>query len=172
MNALTQQVHETRARAAAFWSARSEQERRFLTVGGAVLGAALFYAVLLAPALDGSAKLRKSLPELRQQAAELQALSVEAAALRGQSNIAPAPITRDGLQSSLTARGLTAQSLSLTGEYAKLQLNGVPFAALVVWLDAVRGESKLLVQDASISAQDSAGMVNATLTLRQSSGGR
>jgi len=36
----------------------------------------------------------------------------------------------------------------------------------------VRGESKLQVQDASISAQDSAGMVNATLTLRQSSGGR
>lgn len=172
MSALIQQVHEIRARAAAFWSARTEQERRFLTVGGAVLGAALCYAVLLAPALEGSAKLRKTLPELRQQAAELQALSVEAAALRGQSPIAPAPITRDSLQSSLTARGLTAQSLALTGEYAKLQLNGVPFAALVVWLDAVRGESKLQVQDASISAQDSAGMVNATLTLRQSSGGR
>jgi len=172
MSAMTQMMNDYRARAAAFWSVRTEQERTFLRVGGLVLGAALFYSVLVGPALEGRDKLRKSLPELRQQAAELQALGAQAAALRNQNSIAPSPMSRDTLASGLTTRGLNAQSLSVTGEYAKVQLNGVPFAALVVWLDAVRVESKIQVQDASISAQDSAGMVNATLTLRQSSAGR
>ncbi|MYM40630.1 type II secretion system protein GspM [Duganella qianjiadongensis] len=172
MSAMTQMMNDYRARAAAFWSARTEQERTFLRVGGLVLGAVLFYSVLVGPALEGRDKLRKSLPELRQQAAELQALGAQAVALRSQNSIAPSPMSRDTLASSLTTRGLSAQSLSVTGEYAKVQLNGVPFAALVVWLDAVRVESKIQVQDASISAQDSAGMVNATLTLRQSSAGR
>jgi general secretion pathway protein M len=52
-----------------------------------------------------------------------------------------------------------------------VQLNGVPFAALVVWLDAVRTESRISCRTPA-SAQDAAGMVNATLTLRQSSAGR
>lgn len=172
MSAIHQMMNDYRARAAAFWSVRTEQERTFLRVGGLVLGAALFYAVLLAPALEGRDKLRKALPELRQQDAELQALAAQAAALRSQNSIAPSPMSRDTLATSLTARGLSAQSLSVTGEYARVQLNGVPFAALVVWLDALRVESKIQVQEASISAQDSAGMVNATLTLRQSSAGR
>ncbi|WP_374359394.1 type II secretion system protein GspM [Pseudoduganella danionis] len=176
MSAMAQQMHQQindyRDRAAAFWSARTEQERTFLRVGGLVLGAALFYSVLVGPALEGRDKLRKALPELRQQAAELQALAAQAAALRNQNSIAPSPMSRDTLNSSLTTRGLNPQSLAITGEYAKVQLNGVPFAALVVWLDAVRVESKIQLQDASISAQDAAGMVNATLTLRQSSAGR
>ena len=37
----------------------------------------------------------------------------------------------DPLVRRSTARGLSAQSLSVTGEYARVQLNGVPFAALV-----------------------------------------
>ena len=172
MSKLTQTIQDYRARASAFWIERTEQERKFLGVGGAVLGLALFYALLVAPALDGGAKLRKSLPELRQQAAELQALGLEAAALRGQNTIAPAPMTREMLNTGLAARGLTAQSVAVTGEYAKLQLNGVPFAGLIVWLDAIRTESRIAVSEANISAQDTAGMVNATLTLRQNASGQ
>ncbi|MQA38665.1 type II secretion system protein GspM [Rugamonas aquatica] len=172
MNKLTQTLQDYRGRASAFWIERTEQERKFLGVGGAVLGVALFYSLLIAPALDGGAKLRKSLPELRQQAAELQALGLEAAALRGQNTIAPAPMTREMLNAGLTARGLTAQSVAVTGEYAKLQLNGVPFPGLIAWLDAIRTESRIAVSEANISAQDTAGMVNATLTLRQNAGGQ
>jgi len=167
MNQFAQTLQDLRGRGAAFWQARTEQERQFLAVGGVVVGLALFYALLIGPALDGRTKLRKELPELRQQAAELQALALEAAALRGQSTIAPAPMTRDSLNAGLVARGLAPQSLAITGEYAKAQFNNVPFAGLVAWLDAIRTESRIAVFDANISAQDSAGMVNATLTLHQ-----
>lgn len=167
MSKLDQTIQDYRARAGAFWQARTEQERRLLAIAGVVVALGLLYGVLLSPALDGRDKLRQQLPVLRQQAAELQAMAQEAAALVGQNTIAPTPMTRETLTASLAARGLTAQSVSITGEYAKVQLNNVAFAGLVVWLDAVRGESRIAVQDANITAQDVAGMVNASVTLRQ-----
>ena len=162
-----QSIQEARARADAFWQARTEQERRFLAVGGAVVGLALFYSLLIAPALDGRARLDKELPQLRQQVAEMQAMAREAAALQGQGNIAPPPMTKDSLNAGLAARGLNPQSVTITGEYAKLQFSGAQFAGLVAWLDAIRNDSRIAVVDASFTAQDTPGMVNATLTLRQ-----
>ena len=167
MSKLDQTIQDYRGRAAAFWQARTEQERKFLGAGGAVVALALFYGLLISPALDGRARLRRELPELRQQAAELQALALEAASLRGQNTIAPAPMTHDSLAASLSARGINAQSVAITGEYAKVQLNAVPFAGVVAWLDAVRSESRIQVQEASFTAQDTAGMVNASVTLHQ-----
>lgn len=164
-------LNRYRDAAAAFWQARTEQERQFLGVGGAVLGLALFYALLISPALDGRARLRKELPQLHQEAAELQALAMEAAALKGVAVVAPPPMTRDTLSASLAARSLTAQSIAITGEYAKLQLNGVQFAGLLDWLDAQRREGRISVQDASITAREPAGTVDAILTLRQGQGG-
>jgi general secretion pathway protein M len=167
MSKLTLTLQELRGQAAAFWQVRTEQERKLLTVGGVVVGLALFYSLLIDPALSGRDKLRKQLPELRQQEAEMQALAREAASLQGQGNIAPSPMTRDSLNAGLSARGLTPQSVNVTGEYAKLQFNGAQFAGLVAWLDAVRTESRINVAEATITAQDTPGVVNATLTLRQ-----
>jgi len=168
MSKAEQVINRYRDAAAAFWQARTEQERQFLGVGGAVLGLALFYALLIAPALDGRVKLRKELPRLHQEAAELQALAMEAAALKSVNVVTPPPMTRDMLSASLAARSLTAQSIAITGEYAKLQLNGVQFAGLMDWLDAQRREGRISVQDANINAREPAGTVDAILTLRQS----
>jgi general secretion pathway protein M len=169
-NPVQQTLDQWRSRAAAFWQARNEQERRTLGIGGAVLGVALFYAVLISPAMDGRSKLQKELPQLRQQAAELQAMALEASALKGQAAALPPPMSRETINSSLTARGLTAQSVSVTGEYARLQLNGVQFSALVAWLDAQRHEARITVQEATLTGQSTPGMVDATLTLRQGGG--
>lgn len=167
MSKLNQITQNLRGQAAAFWQARTEQERKLLTVGGAVVVLALFYSLLIDPALSGRDKLRKQLPQLRQQEAEMQAMAREASTLQSQSNIAPAPMTRDNLNTGLAARGLVPQSLNITGEYAKAQFNGVPFSGLVAWLDAVRVESRINVAEAAITAQETPGLVNATLTLRQ-----
>ena len=131
-----------------------------------VLG--LFYGVLLDPALSGRARLATELPLKRQQAAEMQALAREAIALRGQNNIAPPPMTRESLAASLAAQGLGSPTVNITGEYARIQLTNVPFAAVVTWLEAARVDSRIAVQDANFVAQDVAGMVNGNITLRQS----
>nr|WP_315255367.1 type II secretion system protein GspM [uncultured Duganella sp.] len=156
-----------RARADAFWLVRTEQERKLLRIGGIVVGLGLFYSLLIDPALSGREQLRKQLPQLHQQAAEMQVMAREAQALKGQSNIAPTPMSRENLNAGLTARGLTPQSFNVTGEYAKLAFTGAQYAGVVAWLDAIRTESRINVVDASFTAQEAAGVVNATLTLRQ-----
>jgi general secretion pathway protein M len=161
------QLQALRTRADAFWQERTEQERKLLRIGGIVLGVGLFYAVLIDPALSGRAALNKSLPQMHQQAAEMQNMAREAQALQSQNTIAPTPMTRDNLNTGLAARGLNPQSLNVTGEYAKLQFNGAQYAGVVAWLDAIRIESRINVVDASFTAQDTPGVVNASLTLRQ-----
>lgn len=156
-----------RARADAFWQVRTEQERKLLRIGGIVIGLALFYSIAVDPAVSGADQLHKQLPQLHQQAAEMQGMAREAQALQGQNTIAPTPMTRETLSAGLTARGLNPQSLNVTGEYAKLQFNGAQYAGIVAWLDAIRTESRISVVDASFTAQDTAGVVNGTLTLRQ-----
>ncbi|QCP14846.1 type II secretion system protein M [Pseudoduganella umbonata] len=165
-----------RASADGFWSARTEQERRFLAVGGIVVGLALAYAVLVDPALTGREQLAKALPQLRQETAEMQALAAQAAQLGTQPAAQVQPLSRDMLNAALAARGLNPQNLAVTGDYVKVDFKGVPFAGLVTWLDAARRDERLAVQEAKIGTQggkeDSAGLVDATLTLRQEAGSR
>ena len=65
---------------------------------------------------------------------------------------------------------MTPQSLSMTGEYIKLQLNNVSFANLATWLDEQRRANRVLVQDAVVTALPAAGQVDASMTLRQNTG--
>ncbi|GAB3369757.1 type II secretion system protein M [Massilia agri] len=159
-----------RERALAYWLARTEQERKFLAIGAAVVLVALVYALLLAPAIEGRDRLQRSLPQLRQQAAQLQTMAAEAGALAANPAPPPAPMTREALTASLAQRSLVPGSLTLTGEYAKVQFNNVSFANLVAWLDAQRRENRIQVQDAAFTGLPAAGQVDATLTLRQNLG--
>jgi general secretion pathway protein M len=159
-----------RDRFALMWRARQPQERKFLTVGAAILGVTFFYLALLAPAIEGRAQLKRSLPELRQQAAQLRTMADEARALAGQAPAQVAPLSRETVTASLTARGLAPQNLSVTGNYAKFQLENVAFSNLMAWLDEQRRTSQLGAEEAQISAQTPLGQVNATLTMRQNNG--
>jgi general secretion pathway protein M len=153
-----------------YWLGRTEQERKFLGAGGAVVVLALVYSVAIDPALTGKANLQRDLPKLRLQAAELQALALEAGDLARQPPVQPAPMTKEALSASLLARSLTPASLSVTGEYAKLQFTGVSFANLEGWLETQRRENRAAVLEATFTGQTPAGNVDATLTLHQDRG--
>ncbi|MDL2353854.1 MAG: type II secretion system protein GspM [Pseudomonadota bacterium] len=163
-------IGQLKDRLALAWLARTEQERKLLAGAAALAALALVYALLVAPALAGKAALDKELPQLRTQAAQLRALALEAGELARQPVLQAAPMTRESLTASLAALSITAQSLTMTGEYARLQLTGVSFANLAGWLDAQRRENRIAVQDAAIGAQGAAGQVDATLTLHQDAG--
>lgn len=163
-------VVNLRERALAYWLARTEQERKFLGVGAAIVLVALVYAFLLAPALEGRSNLQRTLPQLRQQAAELQTMAAEVSTLAANPAPPPALMSREALSASLAQRSLAPGSLSLTGEYAKIQFNNVSFANLVAWLDAQRRENRVTVEDAVFTALAADGQVDATLTLRQNLG--
>ena len=166
----TQSIGRFKERLAVYWLARTEQERKYLTVGGAIVLAALVYMIFIDPAQAGRTELRQKLPELRQEAAELQALALEASQLAARPVPQPTPMTRESLTAGLAARSITPQSLTMTGDYAKLQLSNVSFANLVMWLDAQRRENRISVQDMTATAQGAPGQVDASLTLHQGTG--
>ena len=153
--------------AAAFWNDRSIKERKQMLAIGSVILAALIYLLLLEPALHGRAQLRKSLPELRQQSAELQQLTQQAAALGANVATPPPLLSKQSIEAGLTARGLKAQSVVVTDEVVRIQLNTASFAALVEWLDEVQKTARLSVMDSTITGLPDSDTVSATLTMRQ-----
>lgn len=152
---------------ASFWNERNKREQNMLIVAIAVVVLGLLYLLLIDPALSGRANLEKQLPALRQQAAEVQALSKEASALGSKVAAIPQPMTREGIESSLTRKGLKPQGVTLSGDLAKVQLNAVAFADTVQWLDDLQKTARISVVEANIDAQEQAGTVNASFTLRQ-----
>lgn len=149
------------------WNARNPRERAMLSAAAAVAGLGLIYVVLIAPALSGRDQLNKNLPVLRQQVAQLQALSKEAAGLSDRTAQSVAPISKESIEAALARKGLKPQSVGLTGDIVRVQLPSVSFAGLLDWLDDMQKTSLLSVVDANIVALSQPDMVNATLTLRQ-----
>ena len=163
-------VAQWRERLTVAWMARTEQERKYLAIGFAVAFAAIVYALFVDPALSGRARLEKDLPVLRQQSAQLRAMALEAGELARAPQSQVSPMSQQSLTASLAALAIVPQSVAMTGEFAKVQLNGVAFSSVVAWLDAQRRENRISVQDAAIGAQGAPGQVDATLTLRQDAG--
>jgi len=150
-----------------YWARRDGRERSMLTAAAVVMVFALIYALLIAPALSGRQQLSKDLPLLRQQVAQMQALSKQAEALSGMPVTAVAAMTRENIEASLVRHGLKLQSLLFTGDYAKVQLGSVPFSGMLPWLEEMQKSARISVVDASIAALDQPDLVDATLTLRQ-----
>lgn len=163
-------VAQLKDQLALFWLARTEQERKYLTVGGASVAAALVYMLFMAPAINGTKNLTAQLPQLREDAAKMQALALEAGELARQPAPQVTPMTRESLTTSLAARSITPASLVVSGDFVKLQLNGVPFASLYAWLDAQRRESRIVTEELGVTAGAPAGQVDAMITLRQNTG--
>lgn len=152
-----------------FWAERNLREQRILLAGLAAILAALIYLLLVAPAQTGIARYNRSLPEARQQVAQLQALTQEAVTLpQGDAAAtAAAPLTREGLEAALQRRGLKAQSVSVSGEIVRLQFASASFSALTEWLNEARAGFQLSVTEATVTAQPTPDIVSASLTLRQ-----
>lgn len=164
-------IAQLRERTALYWMARTEKERTYLTVGGATVAGALVWMLFVDPAMSGIERLNKQLPELRQQAARMKALALEASELAAQPVPQATPITKESVSAGLSGRSLSPASLTVSGDYIKAQFNGVPFASLYGWLDAQRSENRVQVQDIAVTASTApnapAGQVDATMTLRQ-----
>ncbi|MGE5159978.1 MAG: type II secretion system protein GspM, partial [Betaproteobacteria bacterium] len=93
-----------------FWAERAPRERAILALGGVLVVAVVIYLVAIEPAWTGIARLERSLPQQRANAAELEALLAEVKALKGRPAIATmsAADARSALESSLGKAGLKA----------------------------------------------------------------
>jgi general secretion pathway protein M len=163
---LTSLWDQSRQSFSEFWAARDVRERTMLVVAGLVVTLGLIYALLIDPALTGRVQLNKNLPVLRQQVAQMQAFSKEAAALSANSSAPLVTMSKENIEAALVSNGLKPQSVVVTGDFAKVQLSAVSFAGTMNWLVEMQKTALLSVVDANIVALAQPDMVNATFTLR------
>jgi general secretion pathway protein M len=150
-----------------FWAVRDARERAMLAVAALAVALGLTYALLINPALTGRERLNKNLPELRQQVAQMHALSKQAASFSGNPAAPLIAMSKQNIEAALAHNGLKPQSVMLTGDFAKVQLASVSFAGTLNWLDEMQKTALLSVADANIVALAQPDMINATFTLRQ-----
>jgi general secretion pathway protein M len=150
-----------------FWSARNTRERNMLSIAAAAIALALVYLLLIDPALEGREQMRKTLPNLRQQVAQIQALSKEAGDLADRDAPVVEPVSRASVEAALSRNGLKAQNLTVNNEMVVAQFSGASFSQLIRWLQDMQKTAMATVVESNIVAQDQPDSVNATLTLRQ-----
>jgi general secretion pathway protein M len=153
---------------AEFWEARTPREQMMLTWGGAVLVVAIGWSVLWAPAADGRAHLRESLPGLQRQLAQMTAEADEARSLAGAAaSVAPGgQALKDALTSSLSDHGIQGAQVQLIGTTVQVQLKNASFPAWAGWLDDVRKQLKVQVVEAHVTALKTDGQVDLTASLQ------
>jgi len=129
-------------RGRAAWQQRSLREQRLLRTGALLLVAALLWAVWLRPALQTIQHAHEQLPALQAQAAQLDAIILEAQALgRGRSGALSAADTEAALQASLRSMGLDNVSVLSTPEGAipreaqwQVQFENAPAGRIMEWM--------------------------------------
>ncbi len=165
-------------RLGAFWQERSARERRVLAWGGTLLVLVLLWLLGVEPALEGRERWRKDLPQLRADAAQVQALSQQLASAPPRADGAGAgaaspTVDKATLESGLAAQGLKAQSLSVQDAggvlLVRVNFDDVSFSALTEWLQQQHRALQLSVSEASVTARERLDRVDARLTLRRAS---
>ena len=150
-----------------FWQARHPRERRILLAGALVLSALVIWLLLVEPALQARSRWHKELPALRDQLAQMRALSADIGSLPASDAAAATELSPATIERSLDAQGLKAQSLKLADDQLDVSFTDIPFASLAEWLRQSQSSAQLIVSDATVSARDRPGRVDARLTLQR-----
>ena len=153
-----------------FWAERAPRERSILLIGGVLLVAVIAYLIAIEPAWTGIARLEKSLPQQRANAAELEALLAEVKALKGRPAVATMSATdaRGALEISLAKAGMKAtRVVPLSDGDVQLTFADVPISKWAPWLASIERELGARATAVTVTGRDAApGNVDVELALR------
>jgi general secretion pathway protein M len=126
--------------------------------------------VLWAPAQEGRARLRESLPTLQRQLAQMTAQANEARQLSAAAQgVAPTGgALKDALTASLSDHGLAATQVQVIGNAVQVQMKNASFPVWTAWVDDVRRQFKVQVSEAHVTALKEDGQVDVTASLQPS----
>lgn len=172
-------LDDTRQRARAFWLQRSLRERRLLVIAAVLFGIWLLWALGVRPALNTLADSRKALPALRADAAQVQALIIEAQVLqRGRAMVQDTESVQAALSASLQRAGLQQAEIErLPDEGAadvsarwQVRLEQASASRVVDWLASLAYLLQLETRQvdlarSQIDGRDRAGMLSGTVEL-------
>jgi general secretion pathway protein M len=133
------------------WAALSARERRLVALAAAVIGAALLFAVGIAPAWRTLQAAPAEHARLDAELQSMQRLAAEARALRAVPPMAPG-LAAQSLQAA-TAR-LEGARLMLQGERAVLTIDGASGEAIAQWLAEARQGARARPVEARLQGGD------------------
>jgi general secretion pathway protein M len=151
-----------------FWDGRTQREKTLLMWGGLALGIAIVYLVLWAPAYEGRARLRDTLPAMQRQLAQMTAQANEARSLAGTAEgVAPTGAAlKEAISKSLADNNMPPVQVQVIGAAVQVQLKNASFPMWTMWLDDVRKQLKVQVSEAHIQALKPDGQVDLTASLQ------
>lgn len=153
---------------AEFWDGRTQREKTLLMWGGLVAAIAIVYLVLWAPAYEGRARLRDSLPVMQRQLAQMTAQANEARSLSGtvEGVMPTGGALKDALAKSLADNGMQPAQVQVIGAAVQIQLKNASFPAWTEWLDEARKQFKVQVSEAHVTGLKQDGQVDLTASLQ------
>lgn len=149
-----------------FWQARNPRERAILSYGGLFLLLALLYGLAWLPISEGRKKLSANLPQLRTNAAQMRANAQEIIGLKASTGAALGD-ARQAIESALQNANLREKVSAvdrIDTQRVRVTLNGVPFDAMLMFLETLQSQQRLRVEALQIQAAES-GRVKGSLTL-------
>lgn len=153
------------------WDGRSASDKRALRIAATVLVPVLGWLLLWQPAHTATEKLNIEVPKLRAQAAQMQAQSEEAQALRHAPHLAR--LDAIALKTAIEESAMRHQLREALATIEAQQPNGVRITLVAVsfeqwlgWLRNLQQEQHIRAESVAITALPQAGMVriNASLT--------
>lgn len=140
------------ARVRAGWAALAPREQRMVAIAAALVGLAVLWWVLLAPALRTLAAASAEHASLDAQIQQMTALQAQARALQSQPRANPDDALR-ALENSVREQlGAQAQMQgSGAGEGVTVALRAVPAEVLAQWLAQARGNARAVPREVHLT---------------------
>lgn len=149
------------------WNKRELRERQILLGVGIVVFASLLYLFAIQPAQSGIKDLETSTPGLKLQAATMTNMAAQYSTLSKTLAENIPPVTRESIEATLSRRNIKTQSLTVSNDIVRFQVNVVAYANLMEWMLEMQKAARLGVEEVKLTSLAEAGQVSAVVTLRQ-----
>ncbi len=135
------------------WDALADRERRLLLGAAVLIGLALVWWVLLAPALGTLRTAVAQNPQLDVQLQQMQALKAQALALQSQPKMATDEARRT-LEALVKQRLAGTAQMALVGDQVTVTLKGTSADALAQWLVQARTNARAVPREVRLVKAD------------------
>lgn len=153
-----------------YWMERTERERLLLGIAFGLVALLLVWQFVYRPVADYHADAARSYEQAQERLEDMRRSAAEAAALmadgQGGEAAAPGGDLRTLAMTTARAKGLSVARLQPTGDDGlTLWIDGADTRLLYDWVVTLQREHAIVVEKASVSANDGAATVRAQLQL-------
>ncbi len=150
------------------WNALDPRTRQIVIVGGAIITVLMLYMMAWRPLEKDLDRLRVDVPRETEQLDWMRAQLPSIKTMRAKA-VSTGGAVVSGIEQSAVTHGTRAFVSKIDGEGnsgARLTIDAIPFNKLVAWIADLQATQGLIIEEATIDAHATPGVVNARLRLR------